>query len=496
MTDALDYLKKHKELFVLAFILGLSVLLRLAFLHEPFDRDEGQYAAIAQEILRGGLPYRDAIEIKPPGVFYLHALGIVLFGATVEGIRIFTALYAMGTVIAVYLVARRVAGTAAGLCAAAIFAVFSSFPLMEGSSSNSEVFLILPLTLGAWFMLGALEAKKRSSLCWCGLCAGLAMLIKPVALPFVVLEFLIIPFIRTGKGRLKETLADLAAFLAPMAILALATIGYFALRGGLEQFLYWTVVFPRKYRNVMSSRATLWKMGTLLYPLLLPFILAVLSLSWFLKMKKNLAGLFTLLLLPAAWCAVTLPGKYFPHYFINLVPFISILAGIALVYFATLKRFAAWVSLAVLAACFGLIFFKNYKFYTAYSADKISIIKNGPTFVDVAEAARYLKERTGPDDYIFQWGLEPELYFLTDRRSPTPFFGSVLVGWSSDPEAAKRELVTALLAKRPKFIVLQYEWGDGMDGVNEINSIISMFYVPDKKLPFGHIVRRRDVPFR
>ncbi|MBK5276311.1 MAG: glycosyltransferase family 39 protein [Desulfuromonadales bacterium] len=495
MIHALKYLKDHWELVVLAAILALSVLLRLAFLHEPFDRDEGHYAAIAQEILRGGLPYRDAIEIKPPGVFYLHALGIVLFSATVEGIRIFTALYALGTVLAVYLVARRVAGVTAGLWAAAIFAVFSSFPLMEGSSSNSEVFLILPLTLGAWFMLGAIETNKRSSLCWCGLCAGLAMLIKPVALPFVALEFLVIPFTRSGKNRLKETLIDLAAFLVPMAILALATIGYFALRGGLDQFLYWTVVFPNKYKGMQLSRATLPMMISMLAPLLIPFALALFSLPWLLKEKRNLSGLFMFLLIPAAWCAVALPGKYFPHYFINLVPFISALAGIALAYLASLRRPVAWITLLLFAVCFGMILLKNYKLYTVYSPEEISITKHGPIFVNVAKTARFLKERTGTDDYIFQWGLEPELYFLADRRSPTPFLGSVLVGWSRDPEAAKNELTSALFAKRPKYIVFQPEWSK-QPGINEVMLVISSWYVFDRQLPFGYIVRRRDVPFR
>ena len=61
----MNYLKRHPEYVWLAAILTLSTLLRLAFLHEPFEMDEGQYAGIAQEILRVvspiGMPWRSSL---------------------------------------------------------------------------------------------------------------------------------------------------------------------------------------------------------------------------------------------------------------------------------------------------------------------------------------------------------------------------------------------------------------------------------------------------
>lgn len=53
----------------LAGLVALLVGLRLCFLHEPLERDEGTYGAVAQAILRGDLPYRDAIDLKPPGAY-------------------------------------------------------------------------------------------------------------------------------------------------------------------------------------------------------------------------------------------------------------------------------------------------------------------------------------------------------------------------------------------------------------------------------------------
>ena len=58
----------------------VPLLLYIPFLTEPFEKDEGFYAAVAQLILRGDLPYRDAFDNKPPVVFGWYAISFALFG--------------------------------------------------------------------------------------------------------------------------------------------------------------------------------------------------------------------------------------------------------------------------------------------------------------------------------------------------------------------------------------------------------------------------------
>ncbi len=55
----------------------------------PFGRDQGIFAVIADTILAGGMPYRDAWDIKPPVIFYLYALAQYVVGRRMEAIRIF-----------------------------------------------------------------------------------------------------------------------------------------------------------------------------------------------------------------------------------------------------------------------------------------------------------------------------------------------------------------------------------------------------------------------
>src|ERR1043166_2581740 len=39
----------------------------------PFGRDQGVFAYAGRVILRGGWPYRDVWDLKPPGIYYTYA---------------------------------------------------------------------------------------------------------------------------------------------------------------------------------------------------------------------------------------------------------------------------------------------------------------------------------------------------------------------------------------------------------------------------------------
>src|SRR5258706_6364870 len=59
---------------------GLILLLSVAGLTNRLDPDEGAFLAIAQEILHGRVPIRDAVDQKSPAIYYLVASGLALGG--------------------------------------------------------------------------------------------------------------------------------------------------------------------------------------------------------------------------------------------------------------------------------------------------------------------------------------------------------------------------------------------------------------------------------
>src|SRR5262249_24502187 len=111
--------------------------------------DEGAIAEIGDQIAHGGLPYRDAVHVALPGVFYLTAALFRVFGPSLLVGRYvmlvaFTALVAL-----VYLLARTVAGrpAALGVALATVAYRLWAFPHWQMLSYTTLAILLLTVAV-------------------------------------------------------------------------------------------------------------------------------------------------------------------------------------------------------------------------------------------------------------------------------------------------------------------------------------------------------------
>jgi 4-amino-4-deoxy-L-arabinose transferase-like glycosyltransferase len=487
------YRASRREVYALLAILVLAFLMRMVFLHEPFERDEGLYAYIGQEILRGAIPYRDMIDQKPPAIHYIYALSIAVLGATTEAIRIFTALYALVTTYFVYRTARYLSGPLAGLLAALGFGVFSSGPMVQGASSNTEVFLILPALASVYLFLRAIDTRSRAYLAGCGLLSGVAMLVKPVALPPILLIVIFIFFIRGRDKTLRDVSLDLACFAVPPLALASLTLAYFAFHGALADFYHWNITFNRSYGDIpfveqllgLRAGAATMSEHYLLWAAALP------TAFWLAGRERSLKTVFIALLIPASFIGVCMAGYYRPHYYIQMLPPLAIVAGIGFAKLWEGKGRPLIAAIPVVVACLAVWMAQDYRYYFVYTPAEVSAHKyRTPLFADVVDVARYIKERTAPEDYIYQWGFEPELYFLSDRRAPNRFTIWFFVEKSREPAAAVRELVDSIATKKPKYVVLQ-DGAQYVFGYKELFGVLSRDYAIDRQTPQLLLLRHK-----
>src|SRR3989442_8480005 len=175
----LPILRRSRLPVVLAAVCALPILLYLPFLNEPFERDEGVYATIAQLILRGDLPYRDGFEHKPPLVFGWYALSFLAFGQHVWAPRLVAAVLESVTALLVYVQGRLLFSRREALLAALAFGLSIGVAKFH-TNANAEYFMLLPLVAGlvtftlgppkggvSWFFFfwvlngGGLITKKR-----------------------------------------------------------------------------------------------------------------------------------------------------------------------------------------------------------------------------------------------------------------------------------------------------------------------------------------------
>src|ERR1700719_3094566 len=216
---------RHFQIGAIALVL-LTIAIRLpSLLHPQAIDDEAIYSVVANEIVDGGLPYRDAIERKPPLLFWTYAAVFEVLGKyNWRALHVFALVWTLGTMAGLYAIGRRLFNQETGLVAALLYGVFQSWAVGKNLALNGEMLMNLPLVWAWSIALGASRTRLRPELIGAGLllCAGF-LLKQPAASAAVPLGvYLLLSSYRTSRGITKSI------SLAQAAIL---TAGFFAALG-------------------------------------------------------------------------------------------------------------------------------------------------------------------------------------------------------------------------------------------------------------------------
>ena len=161
----------------------LTAALRMPLLDIPFERDEGEYAYIAWRLGHNELPYRDWVDQKPPGVFWVYRLALSLPMDAIRAVHFAGLLFAAASSCAVFFLALRFMSGFWAWIAGALFAVLAADPLVQGTAANTELFMLLPLILSQIVGLKAATNTRRNILFMilAGALTGIAITFKQVA---------------------------------------------------------------------------------------------------------------------------------------------------------------------------------------------------------------------------------------------------------------------------------------------------------------------------
>ena len=432
----------------LALILVLQIFLRLPFLLEPLERDEGFYGYMGQRILAGEIPYRDVFDHKPPVVYYIYA---AIGGSSIFPLRVFTLLYSLLTTAAVFGAGFLLLGSSGGLLSAFLYALFSGGPLIQGASSNSETFMVLPLVLA---LICFLLAGKKNSLALyflAGLLSGLAFMIKQVAI-FNLLVFVFWEPKKEPRVLLAGSLL-LSGFLTVPAFFII----YFWLNGAGGDFS--NCVFFVNQIYLKSSPVPFFFLDPRYgWHIIWALIMNENGILWLL----SLVSLFIIcikdrsreMLLVAFWglasfLGVTAGTLFFGHYFIQVIPAFCVLSAFALI------RIKETVARIIVLILIGFIFILNLgfqlPFYFKYNPYQINEMKYGTNAFGVAHfAALDLSAKIKQSDDIFVWAAEPEVYFYLNKKAPSRY--SYYFGWMTELKA-NEQIFGDLKNKNPKYIL-------------------------------------------
>ncbi len=458
--------RRHwRQVLSLALVLllfGAAWWLRSPLHHLPLERDEGAYAEIAKRWFAGAALYRDLFDHKPPFVYVIYGLAPLFADEPVVAVRTLATIYLMLVGAATAALAWRLYGKVATVSGLLLAIVYGSSLAFQGLTFNSEAIMALPATLACLLVVAGMQGRRYWPLALGGVGVGVAVAAKLVGvllLPPLALAPLLLGWPR-GQ-RLAALGLALAGVSLPWLIFAALLWQQDALPAAFEALVLYNSIYAQESVAIGWDPVWLWNIWAPMLPLLLPAIFGLLV-TWRAGGKCSAAHAVTALWGLALLASALLSLRAYPHYYLATVPFCSIWAGAGIAWLGGHTRgiARAALALALLAALLALVVqpvqavrelngkIPHEQSGTLYGYD-------GWMFFGVADTvAGYVRQHVGPDQRIFVWAAEPEIYYLAERAPATRFVYYYPV---ERLPGGQEQLMNALRADPPPLIITYHD---------------------------------------
>ena len=462
-------------------VITLVVAIRIRLLGIPLERDEGEYAYAGQLILQGISPYKLAYNMKFPGTYAAYGLIMSIFGQTIHAIHLGLLLVNVATIALIFLLGRRLINTVAGITAAASYAVLSVSPSVLGLAAHATHFVMLPVLGGILLLLNQQQVPPSEPsqpgrfvrLFACGLLFGIGAIMKQPALLLVPVGAIYILWKDLNRRLpLYRTLLRILTFMTGVVIPFGITFLILWCAGVLDKFWFWTVNYAWQYGSLVrfsqAPRVFLHTANEVVltgWPIWILAGIGAVTGLWDRRMRASTLFLVAFLFFSAlALC----PGFYFrTHYFIFVLPAVSLLAGVAISKVTgILERrviLNKFVALLVFPVALSVPILLDKKIFFDVSPNQAcGLIYPLNPFLESLRIGTYVREHTEPGDTIAVLGSEPEIYFYSHRHSATGFIYTYgLMEPQKYAEQMQQEMIREIETGRPKYLIsvaVVYSW--------------------------------------
>jgi 4-amino-4-deoxy-L-arabinose transferase-like glycosyltransferase len=438
----------------------LPVLLYLPSMGSPFERDEGVYATIAQGLLKGQMPYRDLFDNKPPLVYAWYALSFLLFGEHVVAPRILAAVLLSLTTLSLFSQARMVFPRGVAYVAAGLFGLSTGLPFVA-LHANTEAYMLLPLmTALVAFTVGVRRGGMRWFVLSGALC-GAAMMTKQVAFWNLAALIVVAAVLRwKTDGFSWRTFRPSACLFAGAAAAVGLVAVPFALTGSLDELVYANLSYNWLYVGVLSYSERLVDFASgMAYVAAVAAPLvggAVWGLLTVIRRRRQPLDYLIMAWALASVAGVATGGRFFPHYFLQLMPAAAVLTALVMYEVVTKRRIqpiggpALAVAALMVVVSGGTIGVMYLAPRAAEERVAVSVAEQKEWESNSRQLGEYIAARTAPDDEIFNFGREAQIYFYADRRPAVRYFSDWPFWWD---ESTLYGTIKALRTTKPVYII-------------------------------------------
>lgn len=469
-------LASRRPLAILAAIVVLGLALRLRFQDVPLNADESGYAYVARLWSRGDRLYGQTAWVdRGEGLMGAYRLALA-FGAD-EAVRSLALVAAAITILGLYVIGQEVRSQPVGLGAAALYAVLSPAPNLEGFTANGEI--LSEAVVVAAIALALVWRRSRSPwlLVAAGAAAGAAPFVKQsasdgaiVVLAIVASSLWALPRPDRFRAAVRWLLLTAAGAAVPVAVCV--THGALV---GLHDWWFSLVGYRAGTESVLSGDYAyrLRQFKDSLTPAIHDVPLLFVALPLGLVAARRIGSL----LVPGVWIAAAFlgfvaGGLYHPHYWMGLVPALCLTGALGVeaargLLPGRLVAAAVIILLAVTAAY-------SWSSYTPSSPLERSLHSTDDgRLVSAPAVARYIDEHTRPTDTIYVIWASTFVYWQADRASAFRYIWYRGVQEIAGAEAGARAVFTG--ADPPAAVAL-YQQPHELDPTGTIERVLRTRY--------------------
>ena len=439
----------------------LGVLLPASPWNMPLTyKDSGVFLYIGWRILNGEIPYRDIWDHKPPVIFYINALGLAITNHSRWGVWLveFAALF-LAALIGFNLI-KITFGIYSAVFSLLLWLLTLVFVLQGGNLTTEYT---LPLQFAALWLIYSTEKHGFSR--WhyflVGVTGAIAFFTKQTSIGVWLAIALYITIRRFTSGEVRQWLREIF-FISVGGLIVSAGIAIFlSMQSALPQFwsasfeynfIYSSSVsgFMKRLRPVLEGITPLTRAG-LFQISLIGYVFTILLILYKKSVIREWIPLLSigLINLPVELILVSTSGEIYPHYYMTMLPVLSLFAGIT--FWILLTQITTWeipnpAKSYFLIGVMGILLWSTFNDYQnqffAYRRVRDETVIN------------YIKDVTSPDDYVLLWGSQPLVNYFAERRSPTRFvYQTPLYKQGYANEEMIKEFLDETIQNRPRLII-------------------------------------------
>jgi hypothetical protein len=467
---SLKWIKTNIWWILLVLVMIAVASIRLRLLNMPLERDEGEYAYMGQLILQGIPPYESVYNMKFPGVYYMYAFFMAIFGQTTAGVHLGLIVVNLCSILLLFVLVKKMISQYAAIVASTVYGLLSVSVSFCGFAGHATHFVVLPAIAGTLFLYKAITENKTKHYILSGLLLGLTPIMKQPGVFFFIFGFVFLSILLfiNRKLNIKANITRLALFTISGLVPVILLIVILKLYGVLDKFWFWTFEYASSYASQVPLNEAfpqlMMMVNYFFADFYLFFIIAglgVITMFFHPALRKKSLILFLILFLVFSFISVC-PGFYFrEHYFITLLPAFSILFSI----------FVDWIlNLPIKHKLFKYLKYSSYALFLvpvllAIVTQKDYLFKGSPNeisryyywcnpFVESVEIAKYIKAHTGENDKIAIIGSEPQIFFYANRKSATGYIYTYsLMEIQKNSLKMQEEMIREIEAAHPTHLI-------------------------------------------